>query len=46
LKENILNNTVRCYDHQSARTTKNGATVTEDTSIEIDNIIKEDKLYT
>jgi hypothetical protein len=46
LKENVLNNMVRCYGHQSARTTKNEATVTEETSIEIDNVTKEDKLYT
>jgi nuclear transport factor 2 (NTF2) superfamily protein len=35
-----------CYGYENARTTKDGAIVTEDTSIEIDNITKEDKLYT
>jgi hypothetical protein len=46
LKERALSVTVRCYDHESARMTKNGAIVTEDTFIEIDYITKEDKLYT
>jgi hypothetical protein len=40
LKERALSVTVRCYDHESARTTKNGATVTEDKSIEVYNITK------
>jgi hypothetical protein len=31
---------VRCYDHESARMTKNGAIITEDTSIEVYRITK------
>jgi hypothetical protein len=38
LKKSALNVTVRCYDHESARTTKNEAIVTEDTSVEVYNI--------
>jgi hypothetical protein len=37
---------VRCYDHENAKTTKDEAIGTEDMSIKIDNITKEDKLYT
>jgi hypothetical protein len=40
LKERALSVTVRCYDHESARMTKNGAIVTEDTSIEVYSITK------
>jgi hypothetical protein len=40
LKERALSVTVRCYDYESVRTTKNGATVTEDTPIEVYNITK------
>jgi hypothetical protein len=36
----------RCYDYKNVGTTKDGAIVTEDTSIEVGNITKEDKLYT
>jgi hypothetical protein len=40
LKERALSITVRCFDHESARTTKKGATITEDTSLEVYNITK------
>jgi hypothetical protein len=46
LKERTLSVTVRCYDHENAKTTKDEAISTEDMSIKIDNITKEDKLYT
>jgi hypothetical protein len=34
LKERAISVTVRCYDHESARTTKNRAIVKDDTTIE------------
>jgi hypothetical protein len=35
-----------CYGYENARTTKDEAIGIEDMSIKIDNITKEDKLYT
>jgi hypothetical protein len=35
-----------CYGYKNAGTTKNGAIVTENTSIEVGNITEEDKLNT
>jgi hypothetical protein len=46
LKEHALSVMVRCYDHENAKTTQDKAIGTEDMSIKIDNITKEDKLYT
>jgi hypothetical protein len=33
LKENTLKDTVRCYSHENAITTDNGATIKEDTRL-------------
>ena len=38
LEVSVLNDTARCYDHESARTTENRVIDTEDTSIEVCNI--------
>jgi hypothetical protein len=46
LKERALSITVCCYDHENTKTTKDEAISTEDMSMKIDNITKEDKLYT
>jgi hypothetical protein len=35
LEKSALNGKAHRYDHESARATKNGATVKEDTSIEV-----------
>jgi hypothetical protein len=40
LKERARSVTVRCYDHESARMTKNEAIIIEDTSIEVYSITK------
>jgi hypothetical protein len=40
LEKSALNGMACCYDHESTRTIENGATVKEDTSIEVCNITK------
>jgi hypothetical protein len=39
LKKSALNDMARCYGYENAGTTKDGAIVTKDTSIEVGNII-------
>jgi hypothetical protein len=46
LKENALNNTVRCYDRENTRKTDNIAAIKEDTRLSRSlQQIGEDKLY-